>query len=145
MFGMSFTELLVIGVLAMVLLGPDRLPEAAKTIGKTLRDLKKATDGLKDQVQRELLDVERSVEKAINMPEVPPVASAAMAATIRPVAEVIQAARDNIPGLDVALFETAAPPVPPAAEPPSPASTPPAAAPAAIVPPAADPGTPRPA
>jgi sec-independent protein translocase protein TatB len=126
MFGMSFTELVVIGVLAMVLLGPDRLPEAAKTIGKTIRDLKKATDGLKDQVQRELLDVQSSVEKAINAPEIPPVASAAMAATIRPVAEVIQAARDNIPGLDAALFEPSPAPVPPAAPP---AVSPPAPAP----------------
>ena len=126
MFGLSMTELLVVAILAMFLLGPDKLPEAAKSIGKVLKDLKNATDGLKDQVQRELMDAERSIDKAINAPDVPPVASAAMAAAQRTVGEVVQAARDNIPGLDVALFEIAAPPAPPAptAAPPAPAATP---------------------
>jgi TatA/E family protein of Tat protein translocase len=120
MFGMSFTELIIIGLLAMFLFGPDRMPEAAKTIGKTLRDLKKATDGLKDQVQRELLDTERSIDQAIKAPDVPPVASAAMAATgaaVRPTLPVAPAVPGNVPGLDAALIETAAPPLPPASPP----------------------------
>ena len=124
MFGMSFTELIIIGLLAMFLFGPDRMPEAAKTIGKTLKDLKKVTDGLKDQVQRELLDTERSIDQALKAPDVPPVASAAMAATgaaVRPPLPAVPAEAANVPGLDAALIETAAPPLPPAAPPPAPA------------------------
>jgi len=123
MFGMSFTELLIIGLLAMFLFGPDQMPEVAKTLGKQLKDLKKITDGLKDQVQRELLDTERSIDQAIRAPDVPPVASAAMAATgspVRPVQPAAAAAPDNVPGLDAALIETAAAPAPPPAGTPDP-------------------------
>jgi len=117
MFGMSMTEIVIIAVLALVLLGPDRLPEAAKTIGKTVRDLKKATDGLKDQIEAELHQAERSIDKAINAPDVPPVASAAMAATgaaVRPPAPAPVASAENVPGLEAALVDPApAPPAPP--------------------------------
>ena len=34
MFDLGFTELLVIGVVALVVLGPERLPEVARTAGK---------------------------------------------------------------------------------------------------------------
>jgi sec-independent protein translocase protein TatB len=112
MFGMSMTEIVIIAILALVLLGPDRLPEAAKTIGKTVRDLKKATDGLKDQIETELYQAERSIEKAIKAPDVPPVAQAAMGATVRQPAPAATA--DNVPGLEAALVDPAPPPPVPA-------------------------------
>jgi sec-independent protein translocase protein TatB len=40
-FGIGGSEILVILVIALLFLGPDKLPEAAKTISKTVRDLKK--------------------------------------------------------------------------------------------------------
>lgn len=117
MFGMSMTEIVIIAVLALVLLGPDRLPEAAKTIGKTVRDLKKATDGLKDQIEGEIYRGEQSLERMINAPAVPPVASAAMSATVRQPAPAPVASADNVPGLEAALVDPApAPPAPPKPE-----------------------------
>jgi len=113
MFGMSMTEIVIIAILALVLLGPDRLPEAAKTIGKTVKDLKKATDGLKDQIESELYQAERSLEKSIRAPEVPPVASAAMGATVRQPVPAPVASAENVPGLEAALVDPApAPPAP---------------------------------
>lgn len=50
MFGLSGQELLVIVVLALVILGPKRLPEVAKTLGKGYRELRKAVDGVKGTV-----------------------------------------------------------------------------------------------
>jgi sec-independent protein translocase protein TatB len=41
MFGMGGTEILVILIVALLFLGPDKLPEAAKTISKGIRDIKK--------------------------------------------------------------------------------------------------------
>ena len=38
MFGMSGTEMIIILILALLLLGPDKLPEMAKLAGKTMRD-----------------------------------------------------------------------------------------------------------
>ena len=40
-FGIGGSEILVILVIALLFLGPDKLPEAAKQISKTVRDLKK--------------------------------------------------------------------------------------------------------
>jgi sec-independent protein translocase protein TatB len=114
MFGMSFTEIVIIAILALVLLGPDQLPDAAKTLAKTFKDIKKATDGLKDQVETELYQVEKKIKQEL---EVPPVASAAMAASQRTPATPVAATAQNVPGLDAALVEPAAPPEPPPAEP----------------------------
>ncbi|HSB19083.1 MAG TPA: twin-arginine translocase TatA/TatE family subunit, partial [Anaeromyxobacteraceae bacterium] len=49
MFGLGFGEILIILVLALVLLGPSKLPDAAKQLGKGLREFKKATDDLRQQ------------------------------------------------------------------------------------------------
>lgn len=117
MFGLSFGEIVIIAILALVLLGPDRLPEAAKTIGKTVRDLKKATDGLKDQIETELYQTEKSLEKMIKAPEVPPVTSAAMSASARQPAPAPPATAANVPGLEAALVDPAPPPPAPPAEP----------------------------
>ncbi len=50
MFGISTVELLVILVIALVIIGPKKLPEVARTIGKGFSELKKAMDGVKDTV-----------------------------------------------------------------------------------------------
>jgi len=46
MFGIGWTEILVILVVALLLLGPKRLPELAKGLGRGLRDFRKAMSGL---------------------------------------------------------------------------------------------------
>jgi sec-independent protein translocase protein TatB len=119
MFGLGFGEIVIVAILALVLLGPDRLPEAAKTIGKTIRDLKKATDGLKGQLEAEMYSVEKVVQRALDAdeapraPAVPPVATPA----IRPGEPPPAATAENVPGLDAALVDPLAPPQPPAAGP----------------------------
>jgi sec-independent protein translocase protein TatB len=120
MFGLGFGELVIVAILALVLLGPDQLPDAARTIGKTIRDLKKATDGLKGQIEAEMYSVERGLDKLLEEPPaVPPVAAAAAARTNPQPAAPVPATAENVPGLDAALIDTAAPPQPPApAEPP---------------------------
>ena len=44
------TELLVILVVALLVIGPKRLPDLARTIGRTLRDFKKATSDFEDSI-----------------------------------------------------------------------------------------------
>lgn len=99
MFGLSFGELVIIAVLALLLLGPERLPEAAKTFGKGLRELRKVTDDLKDQVEHELYIEERRTELVAPM--------AATAAKADPNAPPPPATADNVPGLEAALAEPA--------------------------------------
>lgn len=110
MFGLSFGEILIVAVLALLLLGPERLPEAAKTFGKGLREIRKATEDLKDQVQQEIYADER---KAGRPALVPPVASPPVPGPSGPPPP---ATRENVPGLEAALAE---PPVEDAAEPTS--------------------------
>lgn len=97
MFGLSFGELLIIAVLALLLLGPERLPDAARTLGKGLRDLRKVTEDLKDQVEQEIYaDDRRPAKPAL----VPPVPSAPGPAEPPPAATT-----ENVPGLEAALAE----------------------------------------
>ncbi len=58
MLGMSMTELVIILALALLLLGPDQLPSLAKSLGKGLRELRKATDDLKSTFEQEMASVD---------------------------------------------------------------------------------------
>lgn len=51
MFNLGLPELLVIGAAALLFFGPKRLPELAKSLGKGIRDFKKALDGSEEEKQ----------------------------------------------------------------------------------------------
>jgi sec-independent protein translocase protein TatB len=46
----GMTELIVIFVVALLVIGPNRLPDLARTIGKAFGDFKRATSGLQDSL-----------------------------------------------------------------------------------------------
>lgn len=51
MFGMGMGELLLILVVALLVVGPDKLPNAARTIGKGIRDFRKHTQELQNTLE----------------------------------------------------------------------------------------------
>ena len=53
MFDLGIQELIVIFVVALIVFGPKRLPELGKTLGKGLLELKKAMEGIKEQINEE--------------------------------------------------------------------------------------------
>jgi TatA/E family protein of Tat protein translocase len=57
----GWTEMVVIFFVALVVFGPEKLPDLAKTAAKGLREFKKATEGLKSNWEEHLRDVETPV------------------------------------------------------------------------------------
>ncbi len=68
-FGIGLGEVLLILALALIIWGPRRLPEIARTLGKTMRSLRKATNDFTSQVTRDI-DIEEpeSREKREQLP-----------------------------------------------------------------------------
>ena len=54
MFGMGFTELLVIAVIAVLFLGPDKLPSTMVEIAKFFRSMKQTVNSVKDSINEEI-------------------------------------------------------------------------------------------
>ena len=74
MFGLGFTEILVILVVALLVFGPDKLPELARNLGKALTEFRRASNDLRRSV------LEASEEPRIAKPA-PPATSEAPAAS----------------------------------------------------------------
>ncbi len=53
MFGIGFPELILIMAVALIVVGPDKLPELAKSLGKGIVELKKAASSLKESLNEE--------------------------------------------------------------------------------------------
>lgn len=51
MFGLGFGELLVIFLIALIFIGPKKLPELAKGLGKGIREFQNAAKGFSDHLQ----------------------------------------------------------------------------------------------
>jgi sec-independent protein translocase protein TatB len=54
MFGISFSELLLVGLVALLVLGPERLPGAARTAGLWIGRLRRSFNTLKSELEREI-------------------------------------------------------------------------------------------
>ncbi len=82
MFEIGFTELLLVGLVALMVLGPERLPGAVRTTGLWVGRLKRSFSNIKAEVEREIgadeirrqlhneriLDLEREMKQSIMPP-----------------------------------------------------------------------------
>ena len=71
MFGIGLPELLVIMIVALIVLGPKRLPEVAQALGKALAELRKATSGVTEELHNARIMLEEEARIA-NRPTPPP-------------------------------------------------------------------------
>jgi sec-independent protein translocase protein TatA len=53
-FNVGPEELLLILLIALIVFGPKRLPEIGRTIGKALREFRRASEGVREEVRRHL-------------------------------------------------------------------------------------------
>ena len=56
MFGIGLPEMIVIAAVALIVVGPEKLPEFAKSLAKTLSELKKSVEGFKADLNESLND-----------------------------------------------------------------------------------------
>lgn len=66
MFDVGLSELALIAVVALVVLGPERLPRAARTVGAMLRRLRSSWTNLRYEIDREIAadELKRSLRDA---------------------------------------------------------------------------------
>ena len=86
MFGMGFTEIVIIMVIAILFLGPDKLPGAMVDIAKFFRQMKKTVGTMKDTLEeemnvseikqealaykKELLDAQNKLDEVTSLPDI---------------------------------------------------------------------------
>ncbi len=78
MFGIGLPELLIIMVIALIVIGPSKLPDLAKALGKGMAEFRKATQEIKNsldldediqEVKKDLVDSVSGLDEPIDLPE----------------------------------------------------------------------------
>lgn len=69
MFGIGFSELILILVVALVIFGPEKLPEIGKTMGKTVKEFKAAVNKIDSEIKKEVNDVAQASGMSETMQE----------------------------------------------------------------------------
>lgn len=69
MFGLGAQELVIILVIALIIFGPRRLPEMGAAIGKSIREFKKSTKEIADDINvtNEIEDVKKDIATATSV------------------------------------------------------------------------------
>ncbi len=89
MFGIGFPELLIIMALALIVVGPEKLPDLAKSLAKQFFELKKAANSLNASLREDVgdkpwEDLGRVQPPAPTLPPVPPDGASATPAPAPP-------------------------------------------------------------
>lgn len=68
MFGIGTTELLIIVVLALILLGPKKLPQLARSLGRSVNELRRVADELRESVEEEMEPLKEELRNLEDLP-----------------------------------------------------------------------------
>src|ERR1700675_330571 len=96
MFGIGVPELLVILVVALIVLGPQRLPEVARALGKAMAELRRATSGLTDELNNARVMLEEQAQAAMHEREEKPPKTGRAPAAAPAAAEATAESKDHV-------------------------------------------------
>lgn len=68
MFGIGFPELVLILIVGLIVFGPSKLPEMARTLGKGVREFRRATSALQQAINEPDQVVKTQVKKTVQKP-----------------------------------------------------------------------------
>lgn len=66
MFGLGFGELVLIFLIALIFIGPKKLPELAKGLGQGIKEFQKAAKGLTDEIQNSAEPEKKETPKVVD-------------------------------------------------------------------------------
>lgn len=64
MFGIGITEIIIILIVALLVVGPKKLPELAKTLGRGMAEFRKTADDFKESIYQDDTNVEADLKGA---------------------------------------------------------------------------------
>ena len=65
MFGIGMQELIIIAIIALIIVGPKKLPDLAKSLGKGFSEFKRATDGITDDIKETLKEDDEGLKDSL--------------------------------------------------------------------------------
>lgn len=63
MFGIGMPELIVILIIALIVFGPKKLPEMGKALGRAIKEFRKTSQELKEEIELDDLQEPLNIEK----------------------------------------------------------------------------------
>ena len=114
MFGIGFPELLLIAVIALVVIGPKRLPDLAKALGRGFAEFRRATDELKQTFEEEtrVARAQELRQKLVAEGKIPPAGAAAPSPAEGSAPPAPAEATATTPAAETAASMATAPPKP---------------------------------
>jgi len=71
---LSISHIIIIFIVALIVFGPEKLPELARTLGKIMAEFRRASMGFRQSLEENMRQLERDVADSRKLPPGPPAA-----------------------------------------------------------------------
>lgn len=103
---LEFQEIMIILVVAVVIFGPNKIPEIARGLGQAVRKMKDATEDIKQEIMNPVSDLDPTKEIRNSLSDLDPTKE--LNATIKggdPISEITRALEDPINDIEKTLLD----------------------------------------